>query len=84
MRSAYRSNLSAVIKQQGRTNAWFFRKMGISESLFYRIESGSRTPTAGYRAKAAEVLGVPKALLFLPTELLDSNETLLREEAVPA
>lgn len=68
MVATFRSNISEILREQGRTNAWFYRRMGVSETLFYRIESGDRNPSTTYRRKAAELLGVPEQHLFLPLD----------------
>lgn len=85
----YTSNLSAVLKSQGRTNAWFIRKMGVSEALFYAVEIGRRRATAEYRRRASEVLELPESVLFLPVELSSANtstahDTDTEPQAVPA
>jgi len=76
MSKRYRSQTSAILRSQGRTNAWFWRKMGVSKALFYAVESGRRPATAEYRKRAAEVLGLPEDVLFLPTVLTQDSETL--------
>lgn len=68
---AKHTNISTILQHQGRSDRWFYQRMGISESLFYSIESGTRRATEEYQRKAADVLGLPVELLFLPQ---DSSE----------
>lgn len=83
----YKSNISAIIKSQGRTNAWFIRKMAVSEALFYAVEGGRRRATAGYRRRASQVLDLPESVLFLPSLLSSESESHsvenIRRTAVP-
>lgn len=84
--SKFRSNVSAILRHQGRSDRWFYTTMGVSESLHYAIERGTRQPTDEYRAKAAQILGVPEALLFLPFEHSDDciTESEESKQRVPA
>jgi len=59
-----RTNISAILQHQGRSDRWFYQRMGVSESLFYAIEKGERRPTEEYQRKAAELLDIPIELLF--------------------
>lgn len=56
--------LSAVLQAQERTASWLARRAGKSPSYVTRVLSGERKPSADFRAKAAEALGVPEELLF--------------------
>lgn len=76
------SNISHILKSQGRTNAWFYRQMGVSEALFYAIERGARRPKEAYRQKAAALLQLPEAVLFSPA-VLSNDSKYLSPEAVP-
>lgn len=78
----YKSHVSAILAEQGRSDRWFYRQMGVSESLFYHIERGTRRPSAEYRAKAAQLLGVPERLLFAP--IVPSSDGNLQSVEVPA
>lgn len=82
----FRSIVSAVLREQGRTNAWFWRRMGVSEALFYAIENGTRRPSAEYRARAAQLLQLPESALFLPADLSSESKPITneRKEAVPS
>ncbi len=64
----FRSRVGEVLRKQGRTVSWFCRHMRVSRALFYRIEQGNRNPSASYRSRAADVLGVAEPDLFLPLE----------------
>jgi transcriptional regulator with XRE-family HTH domain len=79
------TNISAVLRHQGRSDRWFYQRMEVSESLFYAIERGERRPTLSYRQKAAELLDVPVGLLFLGGDSLESvGSSPLVEDEVPA
>ena len=77
----YRSRVGEILGQQGRTNAWFIRQMGVSEALFYSVEAGRRRPTDAYRAKAARVLMLPEDVLFIPVELSHESKSPSTERA---
>lgn len=59
--------LSEVLASQERTLSWLARKTGKSPSYVLRVTTGERNPSAEFKAKAADALGVPESLLF-PTE----------------
>ncbi len=71
--------LVSVLASQERTAAWLARKTGKSPTYITLVVQGKRRPSADFRARAAQTLGVPEALLFPPpiTELelrvLDGN-----------
>lgn len=82
-----RTNISTVLQHQGRSDRWFYQRMGVSEALFYAIENGSRRATDEYRRKAAELLDVPIDLLFLPADSSNDVESTPNDESsqrVPA
>jgi transcriptional regulator with XRE-family HTH domain len=56
--------LLAVLNQQERTAAWLARKTGKSPSYLTRVLQGTRRPSDDFKARSAEALGVPVALLF--------------------
>lgn len=56
--------LLAVLERQERTLSWLARKTGMSRSYVLRITTGERNPSAEFKGKAAEALGVPESLLF--------------------
>lgn len=70
------SPLMDVLEHQGRSVTWFCERLGIDRSLLYRWNDGSRTPSEAHRRVASQVLGVPEALLFLPTVLRESSDSL--------
>jgi hypothetical protein len=70
----FRSRVSDILSHQGRSDRWFYTNMGVSESLHYCVERGTRNASAEYRARAALLLGVPEAILFLPIESSDVGE----------
>jgi transcriptional regulator with XRE-family HTH domain len=70
------ANVFTVLKHQGRSVEYLATRLGVSHSLLYRWKDGSRTSSAAYRRHAADILGVPEALLFLPTVLPVSSATL--------
>lgn len=82
--TAYRCTIPSVLAEQGRSVAWFCRRVGISRALFYRWQDGSRVPVARHRRRASEVLALPEAVLFVPSESHVSDNIALASEAVPA
>jgi transcriptional regulator with XRE-family HTH domain len=56
--------LSDVLASQERTLSWLARKTGKSPSYVLRVTTGERNPSEDFKARAAEALGVPVALLF--------------------
>lgn len=71
-----RTRLIELLAYQGRSVTWFCERLGIDRSLLYRWNDGTRTPSETHRRQAAELLGVPEALIFLPSELLSGSELL--------
>ncbi len=57
----------AVLEAQERDQAWLARKTGYSQSLVSKVIAGERTATPKFQARVAEVLRVPRELLFPPT-----------------
>lgn len=58
------AELRATLEQQERSAAWLARKAKVDPSLVARILSGERRASEDFKAKAAEALGVPIAVLF--------------------
>lgn len=58
--------LLAVLASQERTQSWLARKTGKSTSYVTLVTQGKRRPSPDFRAKAAQTLGVPEALIFPP------------------
>jgi transcriptional regulator with XRE-family HTH domain len=56
--------LVAVLSQQERTLSWLARKTGKSPSYVTRVIQGARRPSDDFKARAADALGVPVALIF--------------------
>lgn len=56
--------LADVLDSQDRSMSWLARKCDKSPSYVLRVTKGERRPSAEFRAKAAEALGVPESLLF--------------------
>lgn len=50
--------------------AWLARKTGKSPSYVLRITTGARRPSADFRLRASEALGVPESMLFPEGESL--------------
>lgn len=63
---AYRSELAGILKGTGMTVREFTTTLGCSEDLYYKINSGKKTPTAAFRRAAANLLRVPESRLFVP------------------
>src|SRR4051794_6823223 len=65
---AYRSRVADVLIARGLGDLaglrWYLQAMGCSSPMAARIEGGVDAPSADYRRKASEVLGVPEGLLF--------------------
>jgi transcriptional regulator with XRE-family HTH domain len=58
--------LTSVLASQERTASWLARKTGKSPTYITLVVQGKRRPSADFRARAAETLGVPESLLFPP------------------
>lgn len=56
--------LAAVLISQERTASWLGRRCGKSPSYVLRVINGERRPSADFRRRAAQLLGVPEELLF--------------------
>lgn len=56
--------LEAVLAQQERTASWLARRTGKSPSYVTRVLNGERRPSADFRQRASEALGIPEAMLF--------------------
>ena len=56
--------LSAVLASQERTGSWLARRCGKSPAYVSLVIVGKRRPSADFRARAAEALGVPVTILF--------------------
>ena len=56
--------LSAVLLRQERSASWLARRTGKSPSYVTRVILRERRPSADFRTRAAEALGVPETLLF--------------------
>lgn len=56
--------LAAVLAEQDRSASWLSKKCGYDPSYASHVIAGRRTPSPRFRAKAAEILGVPEELLF--------------------
>lgn len=60
--------LAAVLDSQERPAAWLARKTGKSPAYVTKVLNGTRRPSVDFKARAADALGVPEALLFpVPT-----------------
>lgn len=56
--------LAAILASQERTLSWLARKTGKSPSYVLRVTTGDRRPSPDFKARTAEVLGVPEILIF--------------------
>ena len=56
--------LISVLESQERTQSWLARKTGKSPTYVTLVVQGKHPPSADFRARAAESLGVPESLLF--------------------
>ena len=82
--TVFRCTIPEVLAEQGRSVAWFCRRVGISRALFYRWQDGSRVPVLRHRKRSSEVLALPEAVLFVPCVSLTSDNLSRASEAVPA
>lgn len=62
------ANVFTVLDHQGRSLEYLAQRLRVSRTALYRWRDGSRVAPAEQRAAAAEILGVPEALLFLTLE----------------
>ncbi len=58
------ANLVAVVDAQGRKRNWLADRVGVSETLLYKIVLGSKTADRALGERIAEALGVPFCVLF--------------------
>lgn len=58
--------LTATLETQGRSARWLAKRVGVSPAYITRVVNGERTASEEFKAKAAEVLGIPERLLFPP------------------
>ena len=61
-------NILSVLEYQGRSIEYLAQRLGVSRAALYRWRDGSRVAPAEQRVRAAEIVGVPEALLFVPGE----------------
>lgn len=60
--------LSAVLESQERSGSWLARRCGKSPSYVSLVIDGKRRPSAEFKRRAAEALGVPESILFPASE----------------
>jgi transcriptional regulator with XRE-family HTH domain len=82
MTTGYRCTIPEVLDERGQSVTWFCRKAGISRALYYRWLDGSRPILAEQRRRAADVLGLPESVLFVPIESLASDRIAQPSERV--
>jgi len=72
--------------KQGITVAEMARKLGISESFYYKIEQGIRNPTMNLAKRIADLLGSTVDELFFESQLdeTSNNMRLGRDEMAAA
>lgn len=58
------TRLAEVLDEQGRRRDWLADRTGVSPATVTLVAQGKRTPSAEFRAKAAEALGVSERDLF--------------------
>lgn len=58
------THLAEILDAQGRRRDWLAAQTGVSPSLVTMISRGQRSPSADFRRRAAEALGVPEDELF--------------------
>ncbi len=61
-------NVFSVLEYQGRSIEYLAQRLSVSRAAIYRWRDGSRVAPAEQRHRAAEIVGVPEALLFVPRE----------------
>lgn len=69
-----------VLDFRGIRHDWFAGKVGLSKSFLSQIKNGTAPFPRARRAVAAEVLGVPEALLFLPSGSITVEELAIAPE----
>jgi hypothetical protein len=67
------THLAKVLEQQGRRRGWLAAQTGVSNALVTLICQGKRNPSAEFRARAAEALGVPEVDLFPSAEPITAS-----------
>lgn len=61
------ARLGEILKEQGRTQRWLARRIGVSDALLSLVISGQRTFTPEAAEKVAQTLNLP--LFFLADSL---------------
>lgn len=61
-------NVFSVLEYQGRSIEYLAGRLGVSRAAIYRWRDGSRVAPVEQRLRAAEIVGVPEPLLFVPHE----------------
>lgn len=69
------ANVFTVLEHQGRSVEYLAQRLGVSRATLYRWRDGSRVAPPEQREAAANVLGVPVTLLFLPQESPAGDES---------
>lgn len=64
----FAETLRSVLVTQERTASWLARKTGKSPSYLTLVIQGKRRPSDDFKARAAEALNVPVAVLFPESE----------------
>lgn len=62
------TRLAEILDAQGRRRDWLAVQTGVSPSLVTMIARGQRAPSADFRRRASEALGVPELELFPSVE----------------
>ena len=70
------SNIFRVLKHQGRSVEFLAQRLKVSHTALYRWRDGSRVAPESQMHAASDILGVPMALLFLPTDLPSGRESV--------
>lgn len=73
----YGSRLTEILDARGIKYAWLARQVGYQRAYLSHVKAGRYSPSATFRARAAQVLGLPEDVVFFPLPVQDSDETEL-------
>lgn len=75
----------SILEHQERTLRWLGRRTGFSEDLVYAVKMKRRRASPAFRARCAEVMDLPEAVLFhangSSASLPDVSPTALNDRA---
>lgn len=72
----------AATMDEGRSQRWLARKVGVDDTLLSKARHGERTLSFAVALRVSELLGVPFSVLFVPAVSVKTNQSDVKAEAV--